>query len=51
MKLNNKRGWDVFAEKIVKYSHVEDGAVMLANGICVGNHEAGDFLLEGNHSH
>jgi hypothetical protein len=43
---NKYRGWDVFNQKVVKYAYVEkDGAVMRANGYCVGNHESGDFLL------
>lgn len=43
---NKYRGFDVFNQKVVKYAYVEkDGAVMRANGYCVGNYEAGDFLL------
>ena len=43
---NKHRGWDVFSKKVVKYAYVqEDGAVMRANGYCVGNYVAGDFLL------
>ena len=43
---NKYRGWDVFSQKVVKYAYVgKDGAVMRANGYCVGNYEAGDFLL------
>jgi len=43
---NKYRGWDVNSKKVVKYAYVEkDGAVMRANGYCVGNYEAGDFLL------
>ncbi len=44
---NKYRGWDVFKQKVVKYAYVKkDGAVMRANGYCVGNYEAGDFLLD-----
>ncbi len=51
MKTNKKRGWDVFNNKIVKYSYTcVTGGVYRANGYCVGNHIAGDFLLEGQHS-
>jgi len=43
---NDKRGWDVTAKKVVRYSYVEkDGCVCRANGMCVGNIHAGDFSL------
>jgi len=41
---NDKRGWDCHAKKVVLYAYIgEDGCVYRANGVCVGNTEAGDF--------
>lgn len=48
MAKNDKRGWDVTNNKVVKYAEVdhESGAVLTADGWCVGNYMAGDFMLE-----
>lgn len=43
---NIHRGWDVTCQKVVKYAYTsEEGGVYKANGYCVGNYMAGDFLL------
>ncbi len=45
--VNDKRGFDVTNQKVVKYAYVDfkNGSVHRANGYCVGNYIAGDFDL------
>lgn len=43
---NDKRGFDITEQKVVRYSYTsKDGGVFRADGKCVGNYLSGDFRL------